>query len=161
MTAPKVIASNAVISQDGVYRYDLLRRWGDELNLLRWVLLNPSTADASLDDPTIRRCMGFARAWGYDGIVVQNLYALRATDPRELKEHPDPVGPENDDYLHRWELPTVCAWGCHADDGKRGRAEYVLSILRGTPMCLGRTKAGHPRHPLYLPATAELEEVAA
>lgn len=150
--------SSAEISRDGVYRYRLLRRWEREGEVLRWIMLNPSTADASLDDPTIRRCMGFARDWGYSGIVVHNLYALRATDPRELRSHPDPVGPVNDSYIAGWRVPTICAWGAHANDGRPGRATQVLSLLHRidvVPMCLGRTKAGHPKHPLYLPKTAE------
>ncbi len=156
-----IVHSDAAISRDRVYRYSLVRRWGDG-DVVRWVMLNPSTASATEDDPTIRRCMGFARAWGYDGIVVHNLYALRATDPRALRTHPDPVGPVNDSYIAGWRVPTVCAWGAHADTGRAGRAGEVLALLRRTdvtPMCLGRTKAGHPRHPLYLPAAATLEEL--
>jgi hypothetical protein len=152
-----IIESSAEISTDGVYRYRLLRRWHEGPEVLRWIMLNPSTADASLDDPTIRRCMGFARDWGYAGIVVQNLYALRATDPRGLRGHPDPVGPVNDSYIAGWRVPTICAWGNHADDGRPGRATEVLALLHKCgvePMCLGRTKGGHPKHPLYLPKTA-------
>jgi hypothetical protein len=139
------------------------RVWGENpAHLVRWIMLNPSTADSLVDDPTIRRCMGFAKAWGYDGLVVHNLYALRATDPKALRTHPDPVGPGNDGYMTALDIPTVCAWGAHADSGRPGRAAEVLTLLRKSgvaPMCLGRTKAGHPRHPLYLPASATLEEM--
>ena len=132
MSAP-VIQSTAEISRDGVYRYRLTRRWetDDRASMLRWIMLNPSTADASLDDPTIRRCMGFARAWGYGGIVVHNLYALRATDPRQLRDHPDPVGPVNDSYIAGWRVPTICAWGAHADSGRPGRAAEMIALRSG------------------------------
>lgn len=158
--------TSAEISADGAYRYDLIRRWTDG-PLVRWIMLNPSTADATTDDPTIRRCMGFAHAWGYSGILVHNLFALRATDPRELRDHPDPVGPENDAHLRdsgyvKNGIATVCAWGAHGS--LHGRDLVVRRILRERPgmvptpwpaLCLGRTKAGQPRHPLYLPAAAE------
>jgi len=89
-TVERVVRS-AVLSDCGTYRYSLTRRWSPG-PLLGWVMLNPSRADALVDDPTIRRCVGFARRWGFAGIVVRNLYALRATDPRELSRHPAPVG---------------------------------------------------------------------
>lgn len=158
-TAP---TSAAVLSDDGVYRYSLTRRWADGPSV-RWVMLNPSTADAEVDDPTIRRCVSFARRWGYGSIVVHNLFALRATDPRELRQHPDPVGPDNDAVLRgERHLPgevavTVCAWGAHAAAVDRGRA--VLALLedaRVHPFALGLTAAGHPRHPLYVAGATEL-----
>ena len=155
--------SGATISPDGIYRYALTRRWDSTKGLVRWIMLNPSTADATVDDPTIRRCMGFARSWGFGGILVHNLFALRATDPRELKRHPDPVGPHNNAHLadpQASRLPTVCAWGAHG--ALNGRADAVLDLLRragAKPTCLGLTKAGHPRHPLYLPASAELSDL--
>lgn len=155
MTAPPV-RSDAVLSEDGTYRYSL-RRWWAPTPLVRFIMLNPSTADATVDDPTIRRCMGFARAWGYGGIVVHNLYALRATDPGALLAHPDPIGPDNDEHLRRGASAalTVCAWGAHPMAGRR--ADEVIGLLLGlgdAPHHLGLTKAGAPRHPLYLPRTA-------
>jgi hypothetical protein len=160
-TALAEVRKAAHLSDCGTYRYDLVRRWNyGGTGLVRWIMLNPSTADAEVDDATIRRCCGFARAWGYDGILVHNLYALRATDPAELRRHPDPIGPENDAYLASTVFgPTVCAWGVHAAPD---RASGVLAMLRArgiTPACLGRTKHGQPRHPLYLPATAQPEEL--
>jgi len=152
------LAGSAAVSPDGVYRYEL-RRWWARGEVVRFIMLNPSTADATVDDPTIRRCVGFARSWGYGSLVVHNLYALRATDPTALAAHPDPVGPDNDDHLRHWAPPrsfTVCAWGAHPMAARRAPA--VLALLRAagfTPHHLGLTAAGAPRHPLYLPgATA-------
>lgn len=150
----------AYISDDGVYRYTLTRTWDAHRPQILWIMLNPSTADASVDDPTIRRVIGFSDAWGYGSAVVVNVFALRSTDPAALKTHPDPVGPENDDVLRREAEQrdfAVCAWGAHG--GIRDRHVAVLDILhsRGCfPMCLGITKAGMPKHPLYMPATATL-----
>jgi hypothetical protein len=162
VTATQVVHASAQLSEDGVYRYELTRRWGAG-DPVRWIMLNPSTADANVNDPTIRRCIGFARTWGYEAIVVHNLFALRATNPRELRTHPDPVGPENDAYLRDpvaagW--LTVCAWGAHGE--LNSRADRALRAITGggaVPMCLGRTKAGHPRHPLYLRSDARAEEL--
>jgi hypothetical protein len=122
-------------------------------------MLNPSTADALLDDPTIRRCIGFARAWGFGALEVVNLFAFRATLPSQLRAALDPVGPRNNRFL-RAALgradAVVAAWGAHGSWGGRDRA--VLHLLSGgidqpwpSPQCLGLTKHGHPRHPLYLP----------
>lgn len=154
---------SAAISKCGQYRYMLTRDIVD-LAATRgpavFIMLNPSTADASKDDPTIRRCIGFARSWGCTGIVVVNLYALRSTDPANLWTHPDPVGPANDAWLVDVVLDAsevVCAWGSNA---KRERVAEVAAILRraGAKLkCLGVTKFGSaPRHPLYVPAAQEL-----
>lgn len=154
--------SDAVLSECGTYRYRLSRTWDESLRPACWVLLNPSTADATEDDATIRRCVGFARAWGCGGIVVVNLFAYRATDPRELKRHPDPVGPENDRHIRATVEqchPVVAGWGVHGV--MLNRAEKVERLLRdvGVPLwCLGTTKDGHPRHPLYLASAAVLVE---
>jgi hypothetical protein len=148
---------SAVISACGKYRYSLTR---GGVERLLFVMLNPSTADASVDDATIRRCMGFAFREHYSGIEVMNLYAYRATDPRELRACLDPVGPDNDghliDTLSRHQL-VVVAWGTHA---KRSRVEAIRFLLEGSGVavkCLGRTKDGHPKHPLYLRGDAPLE----
>lgn len=141
----------AVISDCGRYRYVLGRRWTAGPTVA-FICLNPSTADARTDDPTIRRIRGFAKAWGYSALVVANLYAWRATDPAELKRADDPVGPDNDSHLVRvaadCEL-VVAAWGVHA------RPERVAAVRALPGMdrlhVLGLTKGGAPRHPLYLP----------
>ncbi|MDP2141346.1 MAG: DUF1643 domain-containing protein [Gammaproteobacteria bacterium] len=125
-----------------------------------FIMLNPSTADATQDDPTIRRCRGFASSWGANGIVVVNLYGLRATDPAALWQHPDPVGPENDEWIRRFALEAksvVCAWGTNA---RADRVKTVTSMLIDAGvhlLCLGVTKHGAPRHPLYIRADQELE----
>lgn len=150
----------AYISEDGVYRYTLTRTWDAHLASVLWVMLNPSTADASIDDPTIRRVLGFSTAWGFGSATVVNAFALRSTDPTALMVHADPIGPENDSVL-RTEAErhdfAVCAWGSHGS--LRNRHETVLGILREQkclPMCLGTTKAGMPKHPLYLAAKTPL-----
>lgn len=153
----------AVISDDGLYRYRLTRRWNRELMNLPFIMLNPSTADATDDDPTIRRCVGFARTWGFGGISVHNLYAFRATKPADLWAHDgDIVGPDNDRRLRNlleWarlaKVPVVAAWGAHA---KPFRVHQLKAMPGAAEVlhCLGRTKDGAPRHPLYLPADAEL-----
>jgi hypothetical protein len=149
------VKKSAIISADGVYRYELRRIWG-AAPICGWIMLNPSMADADVDDPTIRRCVGFAKAWGYGGIVVRNLYALRATDPKELWKHRSPAGTDNDSYLlDAVDDPvTVCAWGAH---GRRGDAVInALSDAGAALYHLGLTKAGKPRHPLYLRADLSL-----
>lgn len=158
--APKYFESAASISECGTYRYWLLRRWESQVPCRTMVVvgLNPSTADATQDDPTIRRCVGFAKREGCGALGMVNLFALRATDPRELARHPDPVGPHNayvlDDWLASDSLMCVAAWGAHPDALVRG-----IRLVERYPhlLCFGITKNGAPRHPLYLPATAPLK----
>lgn len=152
-------AATATFSACRTYRYALTRQWNDR-PLAVFVMLNPSTADAFTEDATIRRCVGFARSWTAGGILVLNLFALRATDPKLLYGHADPVGPDNDDVIATHLAadepvgPVIAAWGVHGVLG--GRGERVASLLRARgarPLCLGLTKDGHPRHPLYVPAS--------
>lgn len=153
--------SHAVISECGRYRYSLVRQWAHVTNadrLLCWILLNPSTADASTDDPTLRRCRNFARAWGYPGIEIVNLFALRSTDPRALLDAEDPVGPDNDQHIaaaaKRASGGLVLAgWG--AWPLAKERVQAVVSMIGFSPHCIGTTAGGAPRHPLYAPKTAE------
>jgi hypothetical protein len=148
---------SAVISACGRYRYHLGRRWADGPTL-PFVMLNPSTADATIDDPTIRRCMGFARDRGFGSIAVVNIFALRATDPADMRAHPSPIGDENDAYLAaafalavREGAPIIAAWGVHGVFRDRGRQVAAFAKSAGAPLqCLGVTKEGHPRHPLYV-----------
>lgn len=147
---------SAIISECGTYRYLLTRpsevEHPDRSTAL-FIMLNPSTADASLDDPTIRRCRGFARTWGCAGITVANLYALRATDPAALLCHPDPVGPECDQHLFSLAKEygdVVCAWGANAKPDRAARVVEMLREAGARLWCLGMTKHGHPRHPLYV-----------
>ncbi len=149
----------ALISADGVYRYRLGRAWGNG-PLAAFVMLNPSTADGEVDDPTIRRCIGFAKSWGCGSLVVVNLYALRATDPRELLTRPDPIGPEN--LFHVGAVAQgadllVCAWGASIPPADLTHHKAISSALRRQGAYhLGLTKTGHPRHPLYLAASTPL-----
>lgn len=157
------LEQNTVISDCGSYRYLLTRQVGPGERTAVFIMLNPSTADATSDDPTIRRCIGFARKWGCGRLAVLNLFAFRATDPCEMKRAADPVGPENREWFERTLIddlsigPVVCGWGVHGEFMDQDRA--VLSWLAEIgiqPMALGLSKDGHPRHPLYLPGDAEL-----
>lgn len=146
--------ASAVISECGRYRYSLTRDWSDEPRSV-FVMLNPSTADALKDDPTIRRCTAFARDWGHGSIEVVNLFALRATDPVELLRATDPVGPDNDDYINAAfsrAAFVVCAWGAHSMAVRRVKTVREIAASRGTVLnALRVTKSGAPSHPLYLP----------
>jgi hypothetical protein len=132
------------------YRYSLWRRWGPGPAVMV-VGLNPSTADAIHNDPTIRRCLGFARAWGYGALCMTNLFAYRALDPARLKRVKDPIGAENDHSLQqlaRGAALILAAWGNHG--GLHGRDLVVRGLLPELHI-LGLTRMGQPRHPLYLP----------
>jgi len=148
---PEIISA-AGFSPCGKYRYWLTRTWDTERSQLAWIMLNPSTADASANDPTIRKCMGFARDWGYGGIIVVNLFAYRTAYPSELRTVADPVGPDNDREILRWvddAAEVVAAWGSNQYIGERDRE--VLRLLKDrAPKCLGTTNEGCPRHPLYV-----------
>lgn len=147
---------SATFSRCGAYRYDLVREWNGRANMVAFIGLNPSTADADENDPTIRRCIGFARSWGHTGLAMLNVYALRSTDPRGLWSVDDPVGPQNDDLIQWWcgtVTRVVCAWGTHA---KPIRVRRVMQIIGDGATCLGRTKHGCPKHPLYLRADTPL-----
>lgn len=150
------IDSGATLSPCRLYRYLLWRQWSTEPSVL-WIMLNPSTADETVEDPTIRRCVGFARQWGFGGIYVANLFALRSTSPHLLYDHSDPVGPRNDGVISfraKVHGKVACAWGVHG--AFRDRGKQVIDLVRrvgGRPVHLGLTKAGHPRHPLYLAAS--------
>ncbi|HGF9504284.1 TPA: DUF1643 domain-containing protein [Acinetobacter baumannii] len=152
---------SAVISSCGKFRYLLSR--GACLNPLVFVMLNPSIADAYIDDPTIKRCKGFASLAGFDGIIVVNLYAYRATNPKEVFQFQDPVGTENDAYILEVAAKhknIVCAWGSNAE---KARAEHVLSLLNRADakiFCLGLNKNGSPKHPLYIPSDQNLIKFA-
>lgn len=140
----------ARFSDCGAYRYALTRTWDADGERIAFVGLNPSTADATQDDPTIRRIVSFARDWGFGGVDMLNLFAFRATDPRDMKAAPDPVGPANDRVLldvTRRSAVTVAAWGVH---GAHRDREAAIAGALGPLWCLGTTRAGHPRHPLYL-----------
>jgi hypothetical protein len=159
----EIAMNNAIISACGQYRYTLSRdseNWATGAPAV-FLMLNPSTADAMIDDPTIRRCRKFSDRWGMNGIVVVNLYALRSTDPAGLWEHKDPVGPANDAYLlhiAHSAKQVICAWGANA---RQDRVEQVVQVLRAAGakmLCLGVTKQGMPKHPLYIRGDQPLTE---
>lgn len=151
------IVKSAAISKCGTYRYHLGRRWSDNPKTALFVMLNPSTADASEDDATIRRCKSFAKAWGCGALSVVNLFAFRATDPRDMKAAADPVGPDNEQHFKAALTglgggPVVCAWGNHGD--WQNQCTVALKWIRDMglqPMALKVSKiSGQPSHPLYL-----------
>lgn len=152
------IQKSAEISECGCYRYELRRRWSQGDQLVAFIGLNPSTADANNDDPTLRRCIDFARRWGCDGLVMVNLFAYRATEPKVMKVADDPIGPENNAVLCRvaneCSLVVAC-WGHHGSH--MGRDRDVM-VLLDSLLCMGLTKDGHPRHPLYMPKDSQLCE---
>jgi len=140
---------------DGEYRYSLERRWEYGGPTALFVGLNPSTATAEIDDPTIRREVGFAKRWGCGRMLKANIFALRSTDPEALYSSRVPIGQRNDDAIlslaSEADIVIVC-WGNHG--ALNGRGDRVLDLLEGrgyAPMCLGRTKQNQPKHPLYIP----------
>ena len=143
--------SGAVFSNCFNYRYALWRFWDRKLPYAMFIGLNPSTADATKDDPTIRRCINFSKDWGYGGLVMANLFALRATKPKDMLSHNLPQkGMLNDDYLIELSKNAgivIAAWGTNGE--YKHRDEFVLNMIPGMKH-LGLTKHGKPRHPLYL-----------
>jgi hypothetical protein len=147
----------AVLSPCGRYRYALSRRWATGGRAVIWLMLNPSTADAHRDDPTLRRVTGYARAWGYSALTVVNLYAYRATDPRALFTASDPIGPGNDAHIRRAAETgerIIAAWGAHARPDRIAAVLALLEHARATDRvhALALTASGQPKHPLYLRA---------
>lgn len=138
-----------------MYRYALSRAWG-EGPMVTWVCLNPSTADATTDDATIRTMLGFSRLWGMGSLTVVNLYAFRSVDPRDLATATDPVGPGNEEALLEWICAAhvvVAGWGAHRGPGLPARVAVVrgMAAAAGRDLqCLGRNSDGSPKHPLYL-----------
>jgi|SRR3954468_8618932 hypothetical protein len=140
----------------GEYRYSLTRVWDPVLPNITFVLLNPSTADATQLDPTLRRCVGFGRREGYGGMTILNLYAFRTKDPKVMMAASDPVGPDNDRVLAQATGTVVAGWGTNA---AAARVAQALALLPGLH-ALGVTKSGHPKHPLYVRGDAPLVEWA-
>ena len=149
----------AKLSSDGRYRYALWRTWNTGLPTVLFLGLNPSTADAERDDPTVRRCIGFAKRWGYGTLCIGNLFALRTSSPRVLRRSTFPIGPQNDLWLRRLAAEAdliVAAWG--AAGAWMDRDREVRNMF-GPMMCLGSTVGGQPRHPLYVPRDARLRQL--
>lgn len=149
-------SKSAVFSPCRKYRYALYRTWDERLASCMFVGLNPSTADETKNDPTIRRCINFAKRWGCGGLIMANLFAFRATKPEDMKAAADPVGPENDRWLiqlHNAAGLVIAAWG--RDGVFRERGAKVLAMLRrnrdgGDIGCFGLTENKQPKHPLYI-----------
>lgn len=151
----KTMKKDAVIDPTGLYRYWLYREWDTTAKKVAFVMLNPSCADTTNDDPTLRRCISFAKSWGYGSLEVVNLFAYRDSKPVKLKDATDPVGKENDRYLQevvKRADKIIVAWG---NSGiLNNRYKDVLNMLNGLGgiqlYCLKTTKKGHPYHPLYV-----------
>lgn len=156
------IIKSAHFSKCEKYRYTLLRGWGDfgDRRPVVFIGLNPSTADAEIDDPTIRRCIQFAKNWGYPGMIMINLFAYRSTDPKKLLSVDDPVGPSNDYWIMTAVTDADCvvaAWGATGNTKERSnKVLFFLLTLNIKMKCLGMTKDGFPKHPLYLPYSSKL-----
>lgn len=143
----------AIFDASGMYRYSLWRAWYIDHPRVGFIMLNPSTADERRNDPTIQRCIEFARAWQFGSVEVVNLFAYRTTDARELIRVEEPVGEENDRFIDKAIegcSTIVVSWGTKGR--LLGRDRQVLQLLVGKQnvYCLGVTKDGHPRHPLYV-----------
>jgi hypothetical protein len=159
-----------IFSPDRKYRYTLWREWpadidmfgelepgeacaGNTFKYVQFIGLNPSTADETKDDPTIRRCIGFAKAWGFGALAMTNIFAWRDTDPEKMKQEQHPIGPDNDRWLQEIANGagvTIAAWGKHG--AHLDRAKSVMALIPNLH-CLRRNKDGSPEHPLYLPAS--------
>lgn len=153
----------AELSPCGIYRYTLMREW-DDGQCVAWLMFNPSTADATQDDATIRKCIGFSKRWGYGRMVVVNLYAVRNRDPKAVARIADPIGPLNDYWIRQAfgeSREVVCSWGCAQHAPRIG--ERIIEVLafaeleHANTVCLGKRQDGHPRHPLMLSYSTERE----
>lgn len=150
----QVVFSSATFSPCRKYRYELWRRWDKSGTVCAFIGLNPSTADETKDDPTVRRCIRYAKRWGHGSLVMLNIFAWRDTDPAGMMAAEDPVGPGNDEALIRcakMAAVVVAAWGNHG--AHRNRAADVIRMIPYLS-CLGRNKNGSPVHPLYQPSDA-------
>lgn len=144
--------SVAIFDSSHRYRYWLRRTWDSQRPTVNFIMLNPSTADDEVDDPTTRRCLGFAEAWGFGSLIVTNLFAYRSPYPEALARVATPEGRENQKYLvaaTRVSQLIVVAWGIHGRI--RNRHQLTLQLLHHQPLtALAVTRQGYPRHPLYL-----------
>ena len=147
-------ASYAVYSDCERYRYQLTRTWDESGRRAHFIMLNPSTATEIQNDPTVERCERRARALGFGAFRVTNIFAWRDTDPRAMRKATEPVGPANDAAILEgcdWADQVICAWGTHGEHLDRGPlVEALLRDARHPLFHLGLSKAGHPKHPLYI-----------
>jgi len=163
VTVGTLVSAGALFDPTRKYRYTLYREYEDGHGRCAFIMLNPSTADETEDDPSVRRCIGFARKWGFRVVQILNLFAIRGTDPEILYRDPAPIGPDNDLWISKIACGAdrvICAWGVHGAWTQRGRK--VARMLQGAVRlyCLGTTKEYHPRHPLYLSSKCEPREYA-
>lgn len=159
MTDSDILYSGAEFSPCGVYRYRLTRIWNEAYPMALCIGLNPSTADATSNDPTIRRTIDFVRSWGFGGLHMLNLFAARQTYPKDLFRMEDPVGPNNDAWIRVSLTETVqvfAMWGNHGSE--RLRDKKVRNLL-GEIWCLGTNQHGQPRHPLYVSKGTRLQKL--
>lgn len=168
-----MISRDTIFSPCRKYRYTLWRDWSDQIKgglhftedphldyysgkpdqFVQFIGLNPSTADETLDDPTIRRCINFAKAWGFGAMCMTNIFAWRDTDPFKMRTQQDPVGSENDYWITKVACEAgliVAAWGTHGTHLNRGQ---IVKRMIPKLHCLKVTANGYPSHPLYLPQT--------
>ncbi|RKD75223.1 hypothetical protein ATL39_0921 [Sinobaca qinghaiensis] len=145
---------------DRTYRYSLKCIWDDQKDIVTFIMLNPSVADADLCDPTLKRCMNFSKSWGYGGMNILNLYALISTNPKGLKLHNDPIGPENDKHLFEALKNTdkiVLACG-QSYKGVKNRITNIMSLINDQEIyCIDTTVKNIPKHPLYLKGNSVLK----
>ena len=150
-----MINSDAIFSEDKIHRYVLIREWDPNKPPIMMVSLNPSTADEKINDSTIRRCIGFAKRWGFGKLFVTNLFSFRATFPKDLFDCGYPIGDKNDYWIKKLSKSVnmvVLAYGNH---GKfRNRHDEILKMIKN-PYCIKISKTGMPMHPLYLEYTKE------
>lgn len=156
-----MLCKGATLSLNGIYRYDLLRQWQSG-KLCCFIGLNPSTADANLDDPTIRRCIGFAKKFGYAGFIMLNAYSYRATKPSDMLAYSEPIGRCTDEFLAKIFADKAIGHciACWGNNISQRRQNAVLNLAKASARqlyCFGLTKQNKPKHPLYLPKTSELQ----
>ena len=146
----------ALFSPCRKYRYRLSQIWDESKDPLYWLMLNPSTADEVKNDPTVERCERRARMWNYGGSVVLNIFAYRATDPKDMRARKDPVGPDNDKWIRELaamsnKVTVIGGWGEHGKHGERGQAiRDIFKAENGRLQALKINASGHPAHPLYI-----------
>jgi hypothetical protein len=150
--------SGAIFDATGLYRYTLWREWDRTRSRVAIIMLNPSVANETQNDPTIRRCIAFARSWGHGSVEIVNLFAYRTSYSKELLNATEPIGIDNDKYVLQASNRSrrlVLAWGNWGY--VRNRAGQVCNLLAEIEVhCLGLTRTGQPRHPLYLAKDTQL-----
>jgi hypothetical protein len=145
--------NEAVFDKTKKYRYLLTRHLSEQKSVCTFIMLNPSTADATSNDPTVARCIQFSKKWGYGKLNVLNIFAYRSTDPSHLYTLEDPVGPDNNKFIEETVSQSdlvIAAWGVHAALNKRGEEVGGIVSTKRDLHCLSVTKDGYPGHPLYL-----------